>query len=137
VKSTELVDWIPHRPPMVWIDEVVEISPDSAVCRANVLPQCFSDGKFRPSTYIEWMAQAFAFSEVARGLQSIPKLKNAFLVGITKAEFEEFPITEKSFLVRVKKTRELPPLLLFDGSVEKPTGQVIARASIKVFAEPA
>src|SRR5688572_7896973 len=109
ISTKDLAKWIPHRDPMVWIDEVVTVEPAFAICRVGVdKNRAFCDQSgLRPSAYIEWMAQAYAFSEAARkilevGEGQVAALNKAYLVAITKAEFPEQKATTSvsSCLVR-------------------------------------
>jgi predicted hotdog family 3-hydroxylacyl-ACP dehydratase len=55
-------DYIPHRPPMLLIDDIVEVTEDRAVCRSTIHPDCVfaRDGMVHPSAMIEFVAQACA-----------------------------------------------------------------------------
>ena len=57
-----VADYVPHRPPILMIDEIVEVTPDGSVCRATLRPDCpFAiDGQVHPAALIEIAAQAFA-----------------------------------------------------------------------------
>lgn len=55
-------DYLPHRPPMLLIDDIVEVAADRVVCRARIHPDCVFaiDGEVHPSAMIEFVAQACA-----------------------------------------------------------------------------
>jgi predicted hotdog family 3-hydroxylacyl-ACP dehydratase len=57
-----VADYIPHRPPMLLIDDIVDATTDSVVCRATIHPGCVfaRDGIVHPSAMIELVAQACA-----------------------------------------------------------------------------
>ena len=54
--------YLPHRPPMLLIDDIVEITEQRAVCRATIHPDCVFaiDGAVHPAAMIEFVAQACA-----------------------------------------------------------------------------
>lgn len=54
--------YLPHRPPMLLIDDIVEVTDQRAVCRATIHPDCVFaiDGVVHPSAMIEFVAQACA-----------------------------------------------------------------------------
>ena len=143
----ELEEWIPHRPPMVWIDEVVTASAAEGVCRVVLRSDALymrANGVVRPSSMIEWIAQAYAFVRAAQSklhLISVDlKPKRAFLVAVTNARFEYLTKPEqltgvKVLHVRVRNERDFGPLSLVDGCVLTEAGEVLATAKIKVFAE--
>ena len=55
-------DYLPHRPPMLLIDDIVEVTDNRAVCRTTIHPDCVfaRDGVVHPSAMIEIVAQACA-----------------------------------------------------------------------------
>lgn len=55
-------DYLPHRPPMLLIDELVEVSDTKAVVRTTIKPDCVfaRDGIVHPAAMIEFMAQCCA-----------------------------------------------------------------------------
>jgi predicted hotdog family 3-hydroxylacyl-ACP dehydratase len=57
-----VADYLPHRPPMLLIDHIVEATDDRVVCRATIHPDCVFaiDGAVHPAAMIEWVAQACA-----------------------------------------------------------------------------
>lgn len=57
-----VADYLPHRPPMLLIDHIVEVIDERVVCRATIHPDCVFaiDGVVHPSALIEWVAQACA-----------------------------------------------------------------------------
>jgi len=57
-----VTDYLPHRPPMLLIDHIVEVTEPGAVCRTTVRPDCVFaiDGLVHPSAMIEFAAQACA-----------------------------------------------------------------------------
>ncbi|WP_445114978.1 ApeP family dehydratase [Acinetobacter sp. WZC-1] len=80
------VDFIPHHPPMVFIDHVVEIREHFAVADLQITPKLmFCEAQGLPSwTSIELMAQTISLYAGFKGKQSgqIPKI--GFLLGTRK-----------------------------------------------------
>ncbi|MEO7732937.1 MAG: hypothetical protein ABIY55_18375 [Kofleriaceae bacterium] len=64
-----VADYLPHRPPMLLIDEIVEVGALRAVCRTTIHPDCVFaiDGVVHPSAMIEFIAQACAIFVGVRG----------------------------------------------------------------------
>ena len=54
--------YLPHRPPMLLLDEIVEWAENHVVCRAVLRPDCVFavDGQVHASAMIEFVAQACA-----------------------------------------------------------------------------
>lgn len=57
-----ITELIPHRPPMVLLDEVIACEPGRVTCRATLQPDCVFavDGFVHPAALIELVAQACA-----------------------------------------------------------------------------
>lgn len=54
--------YLPHQPPMLLVDDLVELTERGAVCRTTIHPECaFAiDGRIHPAAMIEFVAQACA-----------------------------------------------------------------------------
>ena len=57
-----VADYLPHRPPLLLIDDIVEVDDRRAVCRTTIHPDCVFaiDGAVHPSAMIEFVAQVCA-----------------------------------------------------------------------------
>jgi len=142
LQVSELEHLIPHRPPMVWVDEILWIKPGEGVVRVHWDKKHHYNDEhgIRLSSYIEWIAQAYAFSqalEVSQGISEKGALKKAYLVGVKNAEVFGTPNGEKDgpFDVYVKTLKELGPLSIFEGNVSNCNEIKIASAILKVFTE--
>lgn len=133
---------LPHRPPMIWVDEVVTGSREGGICR--VIPK--SDGLYRDENGnflkyagIEWIAQAFGYSRAVWELQRNPDVSEpakAFLVGIRTTMMAKIPADCGNLLIETKLFRELTPLVLVDGIVRlEETGAEFVKVQLKLFFE--
>jgi predicted hotdog family 3-hydroxylacyl-ACP dehydratase len=54
--------YLPHRPPMLLIDEIVEVTDTLTVCRTTIHADCVFaiDGRVHPAALIEFVAQVCA-----------------------------------------------------------------------------
>ena len=135
VSVDRLADFLPHRPPMVWVEEVIEVDHTGGSCGLTVRPGAayLTDGKIRRSAYIEWMAQAFAFVEAYRNPDS--RLETAFLVGIRDFEVQDAGSRPGAKLrIRVETVKALEGMVLFRGRVCGVDGRVLASATLKIYA---
>lgn len=137
-----LLNALPHRAPMIWIDEVVEGSKDGGICRVRLQQDrlyCDESGTILKNAPIEWIAQAFGYSRAVFELQNNPDIKEparTFLVGIRTFFLKPIPVEEVSLLIETKLFRELPPLALVDGWVRsEATGDEYAKVQLKLFFE--
>ncbi|RYZ63429.1 MAG: hypothetical protein EOP05_23605, partial [Proteobacteria bacterium] len=95
IKTSELQDSLPHRAPMVWVDEVGETSELGGESFVTLKGEglYFSEAGLRPSSLIEFLAQGFGFQAAAHimrsGLPPAAQKQKAFLVSVTQANFHE------------------------------------------------
>ncbi|MES2856224.1 MAG: hypothetical protein V4692_10195 [Bdellovibrionota bacterium] len=141
IPCSELYDWLPHRPPMVWVDEVISADGVSGECAVNVKSDALymSDGFLRPSSAVEFLAQAFGYANAAFAVSSgttAAAPKKAFLVSVTKCEMStELVRPGMRLAVKIFNIKPVGPILLFDGEVVDSNSHVVCRASLKVYSE--
>lgn len=135
----------PHRPPMIWIDEVVEYGAD----RGEALVRIKSDAGYmdksgvRASSCLEFIAQAYGYTSIAwRIYEADPNakpLKRAFLAAIKNARFctpdRLRLLTDGDVLhVRISDVRSRGSLTTFTGRVFRST-ELLCEAQMTVFSE--
>lgn len=139
LSTSELTSYLPHKPPMVWIDEVMSISESEMVCKTVLKKNAhyFSEAGFRPSSFVELMAQGYAFCSIAKELTANTgkKVNKAFLVGVTNAKFNAEKVSQLNELyIKLETEREMLPVILFKGTVLDSENNLLAEARLKVFA---
>ena len=62
-KVSDFEDCVPHRPPMVWVDDILSASDSGGECLIRVRRDALYcvNGRIEPMNCIEWIAQTFAF----------------------------------------------------------------------------
>lgn len=143
IPTSELEAWLPHRPPMVWIDEVGETSDSGGNCyvtlKANGL--YLTDGSLRATSLIEFLAQGFGFVAAAHkirlGADSPTALSKAFLVAVTQCELADtFDVSAGARLeIKISDVKSVGPIQIFKGQVSTAAGRTLCTASLKVFSE--
>ncbi|HEV7558343.1 MAG TPA: hypothetical protein VGO00_22895, partial [Kofleriaceae bacterium] len=135
-------DFVPHRPPMLLIDDIVEVSDDHAICHAVIKPGCvfLRDGVVHASAMIEVMAQCCAV--VASARSSIGKPRLGLIVSCREVEFavDSFAIGDQ-LVVTAKRVHGQHQLAVFACSVVRndqvcATMQLSAADAELVGAEP-
>ena len=142
----ELQNYLPHRPPMVWVDQVIEVGDDykklSGACSIRLDKQALfvnNQTQLRASSAIEFSAQAFGYIKAAyqvmNGLNNPPT--ETYLTGVRhcEADFSSLDLeTIDELHVHVGVTRELSPLTFVRGEVRVP-GQTepLATTEIQVY----
>lgn len=140
IDTKELTNYLPHRPPMVWIDRVLEYSQDSGVC--EVIPKSNSlyidNNKIMETSALEWMAQSYGFIKDAFLIDQdnvLPPKKTLF-GGVNNAEFfEPLSLDVKSYLVYIHNIKIRGPLNTCTSEIKDKNGKLYCRASIKIFAQ--
>lgn len=141
VPTSELADWLPHRPPMVWIDDVVQCDDDIGECTVRLKDDglYFSEEGLRATSLVEFIAQSFGYISACRSRESgeTRKTSKAFLVSIGSAEFGDSTQVRAGDVLRVRisNVKRIGPITLFDGQVLLASGSVLGKASLKVYAE--
>lgn len=127
-------DFVPHRPPMLCLDEVGADTATSVVCHVIIRPDFIflDDGIVRPVAMIELVAQACA---VHLGLQARREGKPpriGMLVACREADFLAAALAVGDELtVTVDRVFDEPEVTAFRGTVAR-GGAVIGRVSLSV-----
>lgn len=144
VNILDVLPYVPHRPPMVWVDEIAKFEATSGECIIHMK----AGGTFlgpdglRKSSCLEFIAQSYGYCSVAYDHSVDPNakpLKNAFL-----ASFKDVVFADASVFAKVKiddrlhvyfsDVRKLGSIVVFNGRALH-NGAELARANIKVFCE--
>ncbi|MEP6860671.1 MAG: hypothetical protein ABJE66_08640 [Deltaproteobacteria bacterium] len=120
----QLEQYLPHRPPMLLLDEVVELGATRSVCRARIKPDCVfaTAGVIHPAALIEFMAQCCATLMAARTGEPRPGM----IVSCREIDFfvDELRVGDQLELVADRLTGETQ-LAVFECKVAR-AGDVIA-----------
>lgn len=146
INASQLIDFLPHRPPMLWVDQITDVGNDykalTGTCVVNIVPEALyvSNGdELRGSSAIEFTAQAFGYLKAAyqvlNNFEDPPS--KVFLTGVRHchADFSQFDIKKHSQLeVKISVVRELKPLTFVKGQLTLPgQSEVLAEAEIQVY----
>ena len=133
--------YLPHRPPMVVLDKVLEVSDDSARCSVDVRPGCAAalflqdDGSIPWLCSMEFMAQAIGVwsgcNAISRG-EEMPPLGMLIEARDLKGFCKSFDAGAR-LEIKVDKVLESGPLACFDGTVAG-GGRVLASGRLNVMA---
>jgi predicted hotdog family 3-hydroxylacyl-ACP dehydratase len=140
VEVSTIIAALPHRPPMVWIDEVYAGNASAGTCAIRLGPGRLdvdpSSGLCTAFAPVEWIAEAFGYSRacVAREQGEDGTIKRAFLVGVSELELSKPIEASGRIFVDWRLTREMAPLALVDGTIRR-DDDVLARAKLKLYFE--
>lgn len=135
----ELLEYLPHRPPAVWIDEA---TPDACYVELKTDAPYMTGGKLRRTSLIEFIAQSFGYQAAAKALASKvkpSKSSKAYLVAVTKCALKDTGELKSGDRLKIviSDINQVGPITLFNSTVTDPHGTELARASLKVFSEGA
>ena len=126
---------VPHRPPMLLIDRLVERKGDMAVAEARVPQNGLCVDKKRgllPEFLIEIIAQTMAAVNGYDALLGGKKLNDGFLVGIDDFSWNTAPLSNKTLQIKVEKTFEFGVVKIIRGKVLC-NNVLLAKGKIKVW----
>jgi len=117
-----VADYLPHRPPMLLVDEIVEVSELRAVCRTTIHADCVFaiDGGVHPSAMIEFIAQACAIFVGVRGERDGDPPRLGLIMACREVTFaiDRFAVGDELTLV-VHKVFGQKQLAAFTGTVRR------------------
>jgi len=132
-----ITDYLPHRPPMVLLDRVVEIAKTHAVCEVTLhVDSPFCDGAAVPGWVgIEYMAQTIGVLAGWRALEKQLPVRIGFLVG-TRNYQSHVPQFHVGDVLRIAVNEEVSTdsgLVAVCCMLHNVTGTLLAEASLLVF----
>jgi predicted hotdog family 3-hydroxylacyl-ACP dehydratase len=117
-----VASYLPHRPPMLLIDHIDEITPRHAVCRTTIQPDCVfaRDGFVHPSAMIEFVAQVCAIAATGTTTQSGEPPRLGVIVSCREVSFtiDRFAIGDE-LTIAVSKVLGEEELAVFNGTVSR------------------
>jgi predicted hotdog family 3-hydroxylacyl-ACP dehydratase len=145
ISVKEVEKYLPHRPPMVWIDEVLAFSEKSGECRLRLQADAhyLDAGHLRPSCCLEFIAQAYGFISVCHHIYILdPRskpLSKAFLASIKDAVLPTAEVLETvgpgdEIRIVISGVRQMGPIVLFQGRVAR-GDLILCETEMKVFKE--
>jgi predicted hotdog family 3-hydroxylacyl-ACP dehydratase len=118
-----VASYLPHRPPMLLIDEILEVAIDHRiVCRTTIHPGCVfaRRGVVHPSAMIEFIAQACAILAGVTATAGGRPLQLGFLLGCREVAFavDRFAVGEV-LTITATKTFGGQQMATFSGTVAR------------------
>ncbi len=116
--ALKIKDLIPHKPPMLMVDELVRASDEEALVRADPGPDCpfFENGTLDRLAGIELIAQAYAAYRAWQAEKEKKALKTGFLVGVQRSELGILP-SGKPLSIRVRTVGEFEEFAVAEGEI--------------------
>ena len=139
IPTDSLLDYIPPRPPMVWVDRLLKFGPDGGigVTVVNKNALYMTDNELRSSACMEFVAQTYAFNNAAvlkaAGAPVDPN-RRAFLAAINDFKILEWPTFPEGaeLITEVKKERQFGLISIITGRITW-GDTLIATGELKVY----
>ncbi len=110
---------LPHRPPMLFVDQLLERSGNGAKAMAEMPADgiCVDDGSVFPEFFIEVVAQAMAMANGYDALCAGTSMNDGMLVGIDSFTFHHAAAPGTRLVIEIEKTFEFGPVKIIHGEV--------------------
>lgn len=129
-----VADYLPHRPPMLLIDRIDEVTSDTVMCRATIHPACVfaQNGVVHPSAMIELVAQACAIFVGVTSVRAGGAPRAGFLASCREISFavDSFAVGDELTIVATKVAGQ-ERLAAFTGTVSR-RGEVCTTIELSV-----
>jgi len=145
IPTAELYEYLPHRSPMIWVDEVLHCGRNEkglfGTCRVDLTRDRgfrSADGSVRTSALIEWIAQGYGYVKAshrrAEGF-GLAGFGRAVLVGISDCDVNLSELKDENAIhVHVRELRAMHPAYVIEGKVTNEGGEkIFGCARITVF----
>lgn len=140
IPVSTLMSALPHRPPMIWIDEVLSATAEGGEARVTLKKDAayFDAHGVRHTAFIEWIAQACGYITAAHHFAHGQQMtaKRAFLAGIKDAKWNVPDLKVGDVLkITIDQVRPMGSLTMLRGRVfhgDRPIGE----ANLRLFSEP-
>ena len=130
VQGLALLDQLPHRPPIVLVDALLEATAQAAMSRFTVQDSTLfvQNGHFQPAGLLENMAQTVALSAAWRAeAQEPPSM--GYLVLIKNAQIYGCPTIGTTITTHIEVQHQLGTLTVVQGRVYQGT-ELLAEAQL-------
>lgn len=134
--NREFLQLIPHRAPMVLLNDIIEYGPEVIVGRfcVNADNIFVENGKFSREAMIEVAAQTIAAGDSMYAKSKGGKVIRGFLTGLTGLKLNAAARVNETVIISCQCLRRMEGMGLFEVSA-KVAGQVILEGRFKLFVE--
>jgi len=146
LSTTELFAWVPHRPPMVWVDEVLTVNEVGGEAQTLLKEDglYFDETGLRPTAFIEMIAQTYAFVTICQNHQILtsqePPKARVFLAALRDVQFAQAEVYKnitvgQTLLIKVGPAKIVGPIRIIEGWVYDSGAHLLCQANLKVYSE--
>ena len=139
---SSLLEWLPHRPPFVWVDDVISFSEAGGECATTLKKDAayMSPEGFRPSALIEMCAQSYGYimaaHQTSKGHSTHGPLKKAYLTSLKDAVLPDCSSLKpgETLRIHVDSIRAVGTITLLRGQIFRGSA-LFSEVQLRVFSE--
>lgn len=128
---------IPHRPPMRWIESLIECTDTTAIATARFDAGHFavSNGEISETALVECVAQtvAAALGQRMKARGNSAAANHGMLAAVSNFKIHARPPLGETLTIEVRELKRLGPMLLI-ASIISCAGQTIAAGELSLYA---
>lgn len=127
-------DLVPHRPPMLLIDRLLEGNEQGGVAETVIRPDhlFLQGGRLHPAALMEILAQSFAAVKGYTDRKQGKKPAEGFLVGVRNLKVYASPQVGDRLSVTINRAGETDEFTWAEGTVQRGT-ELLAEGTVMVF----
>ena len=135
--SSAIEELLPHRPPMRWVDALVECTDTTAVATVRIRPEHFAvkDGVLLETALVECVAQtvAAALGHRMRASGNSGGANQGMLAAVTGFKVLAQPKVGQTLTVEAHEVKRLGPMLLVAATITC-DGELVATGELSLYA---
>jgi 3-hydroxyacyl-[acyl-carrier-protein] dehydratase len=134
--STEILQYIPQRDPIVMVHELLEASDDHVVTLFSVKPDnvFVASGSFAEPGLVENIAQTAAVHVGYQcALKNIP-IPIGYIAAVKNLRIEDLPAQDTSIVTTVRVINKVLDITVVEGKVEQ-NGKTLCTCEMRIFAK--
>lgn len=135
--TNSIEELLPHRPPMRWVDALIECTDTTAVATANFASDSLAvaDGRVLETALVECVAQtvAAAMGHRARALGKTGMPISGMLTSVSGFRILAPALAGQPLRIEVRELRRLGMMMMVSGTVSC-DGQTVATGELTLYA---
>lgn len=135
--SASIEELLPHRPPMRWVDALVDCTDTTVVATVHIREDHFAlhDGALLETALVECVAQtvAAALGHRMRASGQPGAANQGMLIGVTSFKIVAAPRAGETLTIETREVKRLGPMLLVAATITS-AGQPIASGELSLYA---
>ena len=135
--SAAIEELIPHRPPMRWVEQLVECSETAATVTTRFTAEHFavSNGAVTETVLVECVAQtvAAALGQRMRAGGKSGAANQGMLAAVSNFKILSLPPLDKTVTIAVREVKRLGPMLMISANISC-EGQTLATGELSLYA---